>query len=90
MKRPGIQQPQTLNDFLSLVFREARLKRKVPMRTVAQAAGLSLSFVCDFENTVRGIGCDSWAALAGAVGLDPAKAYERAFRKFQDFEQFGG
>lgn len=90
LDREPITNPQTLPQFLSKVFREQRLKKGFAMHLVAKASGLSQGFICDFENCVRGISCDSWAALAGAVGLDPAKGFERAYRKFQDAEQFGG
>ena len=88
LKRPGIEKPETFAHFLSKVFRERRIQKNVTLRTVSQNSGMSAAFICDFENTVRGIGCDSWAVLCDAIGLDPAKAFEKAFRQFQDAETF--
>lgn len=90
LKRPGIDRPETFTQFLSKVFRERRLQKNITMRAVATNSGMSASFICDFENTVRGISCESWAVLCGAIGLDPAKAFERAFREFQDAVFYGG
>lgn len=87
LKRPGIDRPETFTQFLSKVFRERRLQKNITMRAVATNSGMSASFICDFENTVRGISCESWAVLCGAIGLDPAKAFEKAYRQLQDSEQ---
>lgn len=89
-KHPGIYVPQTFLQFLSKVFRERRLEKNITMRTVSRNSGLSISFICDFENTVRGCGCDSWVLLCDAIGLDPAKAFDKAYRQFQDADLLGG
>lgn len=90
LKRRGIDQPVKFTEFLSKVFREERLRRNIAMRTVAANSGMSVSFVCDFENTARGIGVDSWVLVCDAVGLDPSQAFTKAYRQFLDSESFGG
>lgn len=90
MKRPGIERPETVTQFLAKVFRDRRIAKQISMRVVSANSGLSISFICDFENTVRGISCESWVLLADAIGLDPANAFEKAYRQFQDVEAMGG
>ena len=83
LKRKGIDSPETLNEFLSREFRRRRLFKKITMDVVAQNSGLSKGFICDFENTVRGISVQSWYSIIEAIEECPATVLKRAIRDYE-------
>lgn len=56
---------------LGVVARDERLRRGWPLREVARRAGLSVGFVHAVEHG-RPAGLATYAAIAGALGLEPA------------------
>jgi len=56
---------------LGVVVRDERLRRGWPLREVARRAGLSVGFIHAVEHG-RPAGLAAYAAIAGALGLEPA------------------
>lgn len=55
-----------------------REKRQIPMRAVADMAGLSVAFVCDLENGLREPGAGTLLKLSEAFGV-PVAYWFRGF-----------
>jgi predicted transcriptional regulator len=77
-RRREIVIPKTTSGDCSRAFMALRLKRQVSQREVAKKAGLSVGFVCDFENGRRGISVEHWCDLIKALGECPARVLRQA------------
>ena len=53
------------------MIREARAKRRLKLREVAKATGLSVSYISDMEHGRRAIPAHRVGDLARVLGIDP-------------------
>jgi len=70
-KKPKEPQSELTAHIGSQLFK-LRQKRQIPMRTVAEEAGLSAAFVCDLENGLREPGATTLLKLSEAFDVPVA------------------
>ena len=63
----------TLSEQVSQNLKRARVRRKLSQSALAEKAGLAVSYVSMLERGKRSPPLDTLAALAGALGVAPAK-----------------